>query len=361
VTEFERLAARLPPTLLRGDVEKMLRAVVSEGDPWDWFTRARIPFPFAVAILRALRDNQYLEFNPTRLAARGEQLVRELHVRPARDLTCPTCAGSGTVWRGLEAAYSNYLTVFKERPRGEDANLDQGAMTPESLFRRVAQMIQQGDVAGREIVALGDDDLASIALALTGLPARVTVLELDARICDYIAGVAVERGLNIRVLRQDLATRLPSAMPGTFDTFVCDPPETEAGLLLFVEKGLALLKPGEGHAGYFGATVMEASLSKWKRWQMRLLRDHEVAFTHILPPFTEYESWPDEKPIADLAPLAQLSTHPWYRFAFYRLETLPAFEPGIDFEIAHSQIFYFDEESYYEAFGSGRQEEEGQS
>jgi predicted methyltransferase len=350
MTEFERLAASLPPTVSRGDVEKVLRAVVSEDDPWDWFARARIPFPFAVAILRALRDCGCLEFDPTRFARCGELLLRELHVQPASNLTCPTCAGSGTGWRGLETAYSNYLALFKERPRSEDANLDQGAMTPESLFRRIAQMIQQGDVAGREIVALGDDDLASVALALTGLPARVTVLELDARICDYVAGVADNRGLNIRVLQQDLATHLPQGQSGMFDTFVCDPPETEAGLLLFVEKGLALLKPGEAHAGYFGATVMEASLSKWKRWQMRLLHDHEVAFTHILPPFTTYESWPDEKPITDLAPLAHLSTHPWYRFAFYRLETLPGFEPGRDFEIAHSEIFYFDEESYYEAF-----------
>ncbi len=83
---------------------------------------------------------------------------------------------------------------------------------------------------------------------------------------------------------------------------------------------------------------------------MRLLQNNEIAFTHILPPFTEYEAWPDEKPLPDLPPLKEKSTRPWYRFAFYRLETLPAFQPLPDFEMELSRVFYFDEESYYEAF-----------
>jgi predicted methyltransferase len=350
MTEFENLRAHLPAAITRGDVEKVLRAVISESDAWEWFTRARIPFPFAVAVLRALRDREELEFEPSRLTARGDQLARELHVQPARDFKCPTCAGSGIHPRGLEDVFSRYLQIFDARPRGQDANLDQGAMTPESLFQRIALMIQQGDVAGKEIVVLGDDDLATVALALTGLPELVTVLEIDPRICEYIATVAHAQELKVSVHQHDLTAYLPGATAGKFDTFVCDPPETEAGLLLFVEKGLTLLKPGEGRAGYFGATVLEASLGKWKRWQMRLLQNHEIAFTHILPPFTEYESWLDEKPIVDLPPLAHLSPHPWYRFAFYRLETLPPFEPGRDFELEHSKVLYFDEESYYEAF-----------
>jgi N4-bis(aminopropyl)spermidine synthase len=350
VTEFERLAATLAAPISRADVDKVLRAVISEEDPWKWFARARIPFPFVVSILRALRDGDYIEFEPTRLGSRGFQLIRELRVGPASDMTCSTCGGSGTEWRGLESVYANYLSIYERRPRNEDANLDQGAMTPESLFRRIAQMIQQGDVANKEIVVLGDDDLASIALALTELPDRVTVFELDERICDYITAAAEGAGLKIRVLEQDLATYMPREFLGTFDTFLCDPPETEAGLLLFVQKGLSLLKPGAGRAGYFGATVIEASVTKWKRWQLGILSQHEVAFTHILPPFTEYESWPDERPISDLPPLARLSLHPWYRFAFYRLETLPTFQPALDSEIAHSDIFYFDEEGYYQAF-----------
>lgn len=354
MTEFENLSAHLPRHISQLDVERVLRAVLSESEAWNWFARARIPFPFVVTILRALDELGYIEFEPTRLSGLGDELVRELKVRKVSDSTCPTCGGSGVIRDGLEQAYADYLRIFDARPRGEEANLDQGAMTPESLFRRLGQMTLQGDVGGKEIVVLGDDDLASLALALTGLPAKVTVLELDTRICDYISKVANDLGLNIMVLQQDLTKRLPEKLYSSFDTFVCDPPETESGLLLFVEKGLVLLKLGEGHAGYFGATVMEASLSKWGRWQRTLLNGNDIAITHILPPFTEYVSWPDEKPIADLPPLARLPPHPWYRFAFYRLETLPTFKPAQDFEVEHSKLLYFDEESYYEAFKSPR-------
>jgi len=199
-------------------------------------------------------------------------------------------------------------------------------------------------------VNLGDDDLASIAIGLTGLAERITVLEIDERIGEYIASVARKNELPITVIQQDLTKPLPRELLGACDTFVCDPPETEAGLLLFVEKGLALLKAGDAHAGYFGATVMEASLAKWARWQKRLLNQHEIAFTHILPPFTEYGTWPDEKPIPDIPALATLATRPWYRFAFYRLETLPTFQPAQDFEEELSKVFYFDQEGYYEVW-----------
>lgn len=350
MTESERILARLPKVIARGDIEKVLRAVISESDPWEWFSSARIPFPFAVEILRVLGDADCLVFNPTRLTLRGTELATELGIRPAPNMVCATCEGSGMDWDSINQVYSEYISIFEGRPRGENPNLDQGAMTPQSLFRRIALMMNSGDVAGKDIAALGDDDLASVALALSHQAAQVTVFELDPRICEYIDHVAKGRTLNIRVIEQDLAARLPPELLGSFDTFVCDPPETEAGLLLFVEKGLSLLKKGDGHAGYFGATVMEASLTKWKRWQTRILNDHEIAFTHILPPFTSYESWPDEKPVADLEPLAKLSNHPWYRFAFYRLETLPTFQPVPDFILENTQVFYFDEESYYEAF-----------
>ncbi|MGB8645737.1 MAG: bis-aminopropyl spermidine synthase family protein [Anaerolineae bacterium] len=349
MSEYDKLRTTLPANITRGDVSKVLRALVSEDSPWEWFSRARIPFPYVVTILRALRDQGYLAFDPTQLTDRGEALAGELGGIPTPDLKCSTCGGSGTDWQALDVFYQQYLEIFKARPRNENPDLDQGAMTPESLFRRIALMVQQGDVATREIVTLGDDDLASVALALTAFPERVTVLEIDPRLCEYISNVAAQNDLNIRVIQQDLAARLPHELVGSFDTFVCDPPETEAGLLLFVEKGLALLKPGEAHAGYFGATVMEASLSKWKRWQARLLQN-EIAFTHILSPFSEYEAWPDEKPLPDLLPLAEKAENPWYRFAFYRLETLPTFKPKADFELEHSKIFYFDAESYYEAF-----------
>lgn len=354
MSEYQSLRTRLPDHITQGDVKKIIGAILSENAPWDWFARARIPFPFAVRILRELQNSGYIRYDgdTTRLTARGQALADELHAQPEANMTCPNCAGSGTDWGKLQDAFARFAALYEARPRAENPELDQGAMTPESLFRRVALMVHMGDLQGARVVNLGDDDLASIAIGLTGLAESITVLEIDDRIGDYIAQAARKHNLPITVRHQDLTQALPSGLVGTFDTFVCDPPETEAGLLLFVEKGLALLKAGDAHAGYFGATVMEASLAKWARWQKQLLTQHAIAFTHILPPFTEYGTWPDEQPIADIPPLATLTPRPWYRFAFYRCETLPTFQPGADFEAELSKVFYFDREGYYEAFAN---------
>ncbi|HZQ08298.1 MAG TPA: bis-aminopropyl spermidine synthase family protein [Anaerolineae bacterium] len=352
MSEYQTLRGRLPDHITQGDVKKILGAILSENAPWDWFTRARIPFPFAVRILRELQDGGYIRYegDTTRLTVRGQALATELNAHAAPNMTCPRCAGSGMDWGALQTVYDRYVAVYQARPRNENPEFDQGAMTPESLFRRLALMIHMGDLQGARVVNLGDDDLASIAIGLTGLAERITVLEIDERIGEYIASVARKNNLPITVMHQDLTKQLPLELLGVCDTFVCDPPETEVGLLLFVEKGLALLKAGDAHAGYFGATVMEASLAKWARWQKRLLNQHEIAFTHILPPFTEYGTWPDEKPIPDIPALATLATRPWYRFAFYRLETLPTFQPAQDFEEELSKVFYFDQEGYYEVW-----------
>lgn len=352
MSEFQSLRTKLPDHITQGDVKKILRAILSNDAPWDWFTRARIPFPFAVRILRELQDGGYIRYegDTTKLTDRGSELVNELRVSGAPNMYDPHCAGSGMIWEPLRPAFEKFVPIYEARPTDENSELDQGSMTPESFFRRLALMIHEGDIQGNRIVNLGDDDLASVAIALTGLAESITVLEIDPRIRDYLAGVARAHKLPITVREQDLTKHLPRELVGTFDTYVCDPPETEAGLLLWAEKGLALLQPGDAHAGYFGATVMEASLSKWARWQKRLLNHHQVAFTHIMPPFTEYVPWADERTLDDIPPLSRLAGRPWYRFAFYRLETLPAFQPAADFEAELSQVIYFDQEGYYEAW-----------
>jgi predicted methyltransferase len=313
----------------------------------------RVPLPHFIATLRALRDAEFLEPEGARafqLTPRGEHLARELGAHAVPNTRCAACEGSATDWRALDDVYARYLAIFQVRPRRHTPARDQGAMTPESLFRRLALMYGEGDVVGKNIAALGDGDLASLALGLTGLPRQVTVLEWDETLCQFIREVAAEHKLKIEVIRQDLTQNLPARLRGTMDTFVCDPPETEAGLLLFVEKGLVLLTPGEAHVGYFGVTTMGASGAKWRHWQQGLLDNHAIFFSHILPPFTVYEGGADDKPLADLRPLAQLSARPWYRSAFYRLETLPDFIPAPDFETGPSDVFYFDGEGYHEAF-----------
>ena len=246
MSEFQNLRGRLPDHITQGDVKKILRAILSNDAPWDWFTRARIPFPFAVRILRELQDSGYIHYegDTTKLTERGSSLANELRVSGAPNMTDPHCAGSGLIWEPLRDVYEKFLPLYEARPRNENPEYDQGAMTPESFFRRLALMIHQGDIQGNRIVNLGDDDFASIAIGLTGLAESITVLEIDERIGEYIAKVAADNHLPITVVNQDLTKHLPREPIGTFDTYVCDPPETEAGLLLLGGKGLVPLASG---------------------------------------------------------------------------------------------------------------------
>ena len=356
MSEFQNLKSKLPDHITQADVQKIMRAILSENAPWDWFARARIPFPFAVNILRELQANGYIQFNgdKTELTARGQALAHEVGAYAVPTLTCPTCGTSGSDYSALTNEYKTFLEIFNASPTSQNQDLNQGEMTPESTFRRVAWMLTLGDITGKRIAHMGDDDLTSIALALTQHPKEVVVFEIDPTLCSYIADVARARNLPIKVVQQDLTKALPKEYLGTFDTFVCDPPETMDGLLLFVEKGLTLLKAGDGHAGYFGATVIEGSLNKWKHWQKKLMCNYDIVYTHIFPAFTLYVSWHDEMPLADIPALATVSDREWYRFAWNRIETMSTFRPAPDFEIEMQRVFYYDVESYYEAFPQTR-------
>ncbi|MCC7163102.1 MAG: bis-aminopropyl spermidine synthase family protein [Anaerolineae bacterium] len=354
--EYQTLKTKLPDHITEMDVQKIIRAILSDNAPWDWFARARIPFPFAVNILRELQAGDYIKYvgDKTELTPRGQQLADEVGAHAVPTLACPTCGTSGSDWSPLRSEYDTFLEIFKASPTNQNPDLDQGEMTPESTFRRISWMLTLGDITGKRVAHMGDDDLTSIALALTKQPQEIVVFEIDSRLCSFISDVARARNLPIRVIQQDLTKRLPAEFGGTFDTFVCDPPETREGLLLFVEKGLTLLKPGDGHAGYFGSTVIEGSLNKWKQWQKKLMCDYEIVYTHIFPAFTLYVSWHDEMPLPDLPPLAQVSDREWYRFAWNRIETMASFKPAQDFETEMQKLFYFDAESYYLAFPQSR-------
>ncbi|HDL78054.1 MAG TPA: putative methyltransferase, partial [Bacteroidetes bacterium] len=98
---------------------------------------------------------------------------------------------------------------------------------------------------------------------------------------------------------------------------------------LYLKRGLALLRPGEGQAGFFGLTHTEASLRKWQTLQRELLLMNDIVITDILYEFTEYENenFQPDKIQADVPIFQQKPTVPWYKSCVYRLETLEEFEP----------------------------------
>jgi N4-bis(aminopropyl)spermidine synthase len=339
----------------RGDLARVVRALLEyrEAEAWQVAGHANVPFAELVDILQRLHVRDLLEFDDShlRLTRAGEAFARALNLAPVHDPTCEACDGSGVALDQFAAARREFAPLVAERPPAT-SHYDQGALTADSVFERLALMYGQGDVAEKKILLLGDDDLLSLALALTRLPREIVVMEIDDRLCDFIRRVAWDKQLPITVIQHDMREKMPPDLHAAFNTFVTDPTETIQGLLLFVEKGLSTLLPGGGHAGYFGVTLIEASLHKWNLWQRHLLQNHALVFTQISAPFSLYAKGaePVSVPQIDFEPLSRPPREPWYRSSFFRIETLTEFVPPPDYDTNPRDELYQDAESLDEAW-----------
>ena len=191
---------------------------------------------------------------------------------------------------------------------------------------------------GKDILVLGDDDLVSIVLGLSGLPKSITVVEIDKRLTGFIRETGEKYGFEVNVNDFDLRKPLPEIHVKRYDTFFTDPPETIRAADAFLGRGISALKE-PGSAGYFGFTRREASLTKWYDLQ-RLLLGYGIVITDIIHNFSEYINWgyEEETRAWDLAPVKTLPVKNWYRSALYRIQTLQGF--------SGSSIDYGDENIY---------------
>lgn len=241
---------------------------------------------------------------------------------------CPRCLGKGII---LGGEFRRLAEEFKEIVRGRpmpSLRYFQGYMLEEEVVARVALMSLRGDLRRRSFILIGDDDLLSIALSLTGQPSRITVLDIDERLGSFIEEAADTRGFDIEFRRYNVADPLPEDLIGEFDVFSSEPLETHSGLRAFISRGVSCLR--EGGTGYVGLTYHEASRRKWLEAQ-RLLSRMNCVITDVIRGFSiypmnygevNYEAFIHR--IADEVGLT-LKENPginWYKSTLYRFEVL---------------------------------------
>lgn len=163
---------------------------------------------------------------------------------------------------------------------------DQRPVTAETTVRRVAYMTLRGDIQGKRVVILGDDDLTSIALAKTGLCKEIIVFEIDKRMLKYINEVSKRDNLNIKTLPQDLTKNIPQKYFGYFDTFLTDPTPTPKPITLFTSLGIKLLKKEKGNVGY--VSLYPSHMERELKFQKSLTRMN-VLVTDMIPFFGQYD------------------------------------------------------------------------
>jgi predicted methyltransferase len=324
-------------------LERLLSAFLSTDDFWQAIALSQLPFNLFVEACRELQKAGIISFEEEKvlLTEEGKHYIKK-ELPSSIDSRCPCCSGAGISLKHWE----NLLLEFKETTKGRPEPLfeyDQGYLTPESTISRIAFADSKGDVRGKSIIILGDDDLLSIAFGLSRLPKRIVVLELDDRLVNFIEKANEEKGLGIEVRKHDLRHPLPDDLLSQFDTFFTDPVETLQGLEVFIGRGIASLRD-IGCAGYFGLTKAESSLNKWRDFQRILVEKFGVVITDILSDFSSYENWDYllESIVRDLPPLHYKPKTLWYKSSLYRIELVKGYK--IFNEEGKGEL-YVDEES----------------
>ncbi len=263
---------------------------------------------------------------------------------------CKYCNGKGYLIENYLEFLEQFKNITSNRPKAIP-DFDQGPITPEGTILRVLVLYERGDLEGREILFLGDDDLTSIAAALTGYPKRMVVLEADERIVNFINENVEKIGLNsLQAMVYDVRNPLPQELRRSFDTFLTDPVETLRGFNLFLSRCALSLK-GEGSAGYFGLSHLEASYRKWHEIQGNLNRMNFV-ITNIWGSFHEYMLDPRE--IMERG--YRIVTHAewdinspdmnWYTTSLFRIELISDPKPLYADQVNWGRELYYDEEAY---------------
>lgn len=260
---------------------------------------------------------------------------------------CSCCSGTGySINEFYSSVLSNYREMCKERPPAIE-KFDQGFISEEGVVRRLEFIHERGDIYGRFFV-VGDDDLFSIALSLTGLPREVVVVDIDERLVNFINRVSKAKVLNVSAFVYDVQRELPEEFKKSFDVFVTDPVETVEGIKLFLSRGVSTLK-GAGCSGYFGLTTLEASRKKWFEIEKMIL---EMGFviTDIRRRFNVYPA--DEKSYSQFEeklPIFKLlgvkTDYDWYTSSLFRIEAVKEPKPLVEGEMVIDERVYKDEES----------------
>ncbi len=233
------------------------------------------------ALRHMLTENRIVFDQKTRRFSLGTPL----DPLPQGNGLCPTCQGKGFILEGrFEETLGRFLEITTDRPQ-PIFDYNQGIIHPRDLALKSAFMHERGDVEGRSILLIGDDDLFSIFLALLGLSCTVMVLEVDERFIQYIDQKANRHRLTITTKQYDVHSPLPPELQETFDAFITEPPEGLKGMLLFLQRAADALDIGGG--GYFGLTTLESSLPKWLAIQ-RFLMGKGMVITDLLRNFSLY-------------------------------------------------------------------------
>ena len=307
------------------EIQILNELAISKRSIWELLDRINFPLKDFVEAIKTLYEKGLISADKEGLylTEKGKEQV-DPKILEFESEICPRCLGKRIVFgEKFREILKEFKRIVKQRPR-PTLDFFQGYMQEEDVIARVALMHHYGDLYKKDFILIGDDDLLSIALSLTQLPSKITVLDIDERLGDFIKNANEKYGFDIEFRRYNVAEPLPKDLIGNFDVFSSEPLETLTGLKAFVSRGISCLK--EDGVGYFGLTILEASHQKWLAIQ-RLLSRMNCVITDIIRGFSiypmDYGTVNYEKFAYKLGiPVGKNPGINWYKSALYRFEVL---------------------------------------
>lgn len=163
---------------------------------------------------------------------------------------------------------------------------DQRPVTLKTTIERVKYFLKRNDIYNKNIVFLGDDDLTSIALALTKVKCQITVLDIDERLINFINQISEEYNLNINAKVFNALENVPKELKHKFDCLITDPTPEVIPFTIFMNDAIDLLKKDNSII----YTSIYSSAMKETIELQNVINKMNLYITEIIPRFTEYQA-----------------------------------------------------------------------
>lgn len=182
---------------------------------------------------------------------------------------------------------------FDNRPQ-VDVTLDQSKSSIDTSLKRAILTLKNHNLVGKRILCLGDDDLVSIALGFllkklfndAHHTTKITVMDIDKRIIDYISNIAKKESLPIKCEYVDFRAPLADNFKNQFDCFFTDPPYTLEGMNLFLSRGIEALRDDNGLTIYFSYAHKSPD---FQLTMQKCFLSMGLIVSEVMPRFNTYE------------------------------------------------------------------------
>ncbi|MBU5426837.1 bis-aminopropyl spermidine synthase family protein [Tissierella pigra] len=220
-----------------------------------------LPVPIVAAIKKEfIKKELVIQDRGTRLTIKGRHFIEEqLGFKKINiDLYMKLLIEPWKEHKEIMEIRDELQELFDNRPQA-DVTIDQSKSSIDTSLKRAILSLKNHNLVGKKILCLGDDDLVSIALGflLKKLfnnihhTTKITVMDIDKRIIDYINDISIRESLPIKCEYVDFRTPLADNFRNQFDCFFTDPPYTLEGMNLFLSRGIEALKDHSGLTIYF--------------------------------------------------------------------------------------------------------------